>query len=98
MNRAEICNDCKHGGYGVADQECGIGKDNTNPDCPEFKRAAPFRCFVIQKGEEKYSDKPTFEEAKDWIGYMVYAHDAKPIRIENLETGEVMTNNLFNRW
>jgi hypothetical protein len=37
--RAELCNDCKHGGYGVDDYVCDIGKDNTNPDCPFFVSA-----------------------------------------------------------
>lgn len=57
-----------------------------------------YRSYVMQDGEERYAEHASLKEAKDWVGYMVKFHNVKPIRIENLETGEVMTNNLFNRW
>ena len=36
--RVEICNICKHGGFGV-DDLCDLGKDQTDYECPFFEHA-----------------------------------------------------------
>ena len=57
-----------------------------------------YRSYVMQNGEEKYAEHANLKDAKNWVGYMIKFHDVKPIRIENTQTCEVMTNNLFNEW
>lgn len=41
---AEICYECKYGGFGV-DDRCDLGKDQTDSECPFFKPTEGYQDF-----------------------------------------------------
>lgn len=53
--------------------------------------------WVNKKGVEQKSYHESFSKAKQWIGYMVWAHEAKPLRIET-PGGEVLTDKIVTKW
>ena len=62
------------------------------------KMENPYMSHFIKDGEKMEMPHVSLQAAKNWLGYMISWYQIKPLRIENLETGEVIKENLFNRW